>query len=212
MAGINLKNREIQLKIVYYGPGRSGKTSTLECIQKKLAEQAGSRMIKLKSHENRTLFFDFYPVKIAKVKGFDLRVQLYSVPGQTRLQPLRRLVLNGADSIVFVADAMALRRRSNAESFNNLVENLGSYSKRIYDYPLAVQLNKMDLAKEQIPVISMADLRSDLAECMNDGNFIEKVRFYETSASSGRNVMKTLESIIRMTVKRINFDSFYAVR
>lgn len=207
MAAINFKRKEIQLKIVYYGPGRGGKTTCLEYIKTRLHRQAYSDMIKLKSPENRTLFFDFYPMRVGKVKGFDIRVQLYSVPGQNRLQPLRKLVLKGVDSVVFVADALSLRRKHNIESFKNLIENLGYHNKELFSMPFIIQLNKVDLAQENIPVISADTLMADFSEGLEGATLIEKVPVYETSAVSGANILKTLESIIMLTVNRLNFDA-----
>jgi len=207
MAQINVKSKEIQLKIVYYGPGRGGKTSSLEYIQQTLAERAGREMVKLKGNENRTLFFDFYPLKVGTVKGYSVRVQLYTVPGQNRLQPLRRLVLKGVDSIVFVADAMDMQRKHNIASFQNLLENLAHHRQKLSGLPFIVQLNKVDLAEEDIPVISLPTLKTDLAACLNDDHFIENVPFYETSATSGKNVLRTLEAIIKMTVKQLDFNA-----
>src|SRR6056297_2648137 len=172
MAQINVKSKEIQLKIVYYGPGRGGKTTSLEHIQQTLAERAGKEMVKLKGNENRTLFFDFYPLKVGTVKGYSVRVQLYTVPGQNRLQPLRRLVLKGVDSIVFVADAMDMQRKHNIASFQNLLENLACYSLDLSGLPFIVQLNKVDLAEENIPVITLPVLKADLAACLNNDGFI----------------------------------------
>ena len=207
MAQINLKNKEIQLKIVYYGPGRGGKTTSLEHIQQTLAERAGKEMVKLKGNENRTLFFDFYPLKVGTVKGYSVRVQLYTVPGQNRLQPLRRLVLKGVDSIVFVADAMDMQRKHNIASFQNLLENLAHHGQKLSNLPFIVQLNKVDLAEEDIPVITLPTLKADLAACLNEDHFIENVPFFETSAASGKNILRTLEAIIKKTVKQLDFDA-----
>jgi hypothetical protein len=207
MALLNVKKKEVQLKIVYYGPGRGGKTTALEYIQQKLSEQASSAMVQMKANEDRTLFFDFYPLKVGRVNDFHIRVQLYSVPGQSRLQPLRRLVLKGADSIVFVADAMSVQRKYNIESFRNLIENLHTHNFCLSALPLAVQLNKVDLADEGIPVLSIDTLRRDLSGCVKDGEsgIIENAPFYETSATTGKNILKVLESVIRITVNRLDF-------
>ena len=205
MAVVNYKKNEIQLKIVYYGPGRGGKTTCLEFIKDHLAGQAHTDMIKLKGPESRTLFFDFYPMRISNVRGFDIRVQLYSVPGQSRLQPLRKVVLKGVDSVVFVADAMTLRRRQNVESFKNLIENLGHYNKNLFAMPFIMQLNKVDLAEENVPTISVQTLKSDLTDGLGAARLIEKVPVYETNALSGDRIIEALEAIIRLTVRRLNF-------
>jgi len=208
MALINKKKNEIQLKIVYYGPGRGGKTSSLEYIQQKLASRNKAKMIKLKGNQERTLFFDFYPLNIGRIKGFDIRVQLYSVPGQKRLEPLRKLILRGVDGIVFVADAMILRRRHNVESFKNLMETLNAYNKKISTMPLAIQFNKVDLARDGIPLISLNTLKADLRNCL-DGkrHIIEKAPCHESSTVSGKNVLKSLQGIIGLTIRNLNFDA-----
>lgn len=146
-------------------------------------------------------------MRIGKVRGFDIRVQLYSVPGQVRLQPLRKLVLRGVDSIVFVADAMRLRRKHNVESFQNLIETLEVYNKKLLNVPFMIQLNKVDLAEEQISVISAQTLKADLAGCTGAAPLIDKAPVYETNALSGENILKSFESIIKLTVKNLDFDS-----
>lgn len=211
MAVVNHKNRVIQLKIVYYGPGRAGKTSSLEYLQEKLIKRADVKMIQLKSPEERTLFFDFYPIKVGKVRGYDIRVQIYSVPGQERLQALRKLILRGVDGIVFVADAMALRRKPNVESFKNMIENLQSFGKNLSNIPFIIQLNKTDLAENQIPVISSDTLIFDLRREIKDRRLFEGVPVYETSACNGKNIQKGLETIIKETIKRVDFNSLSEV-
>ena len=133
MAIINLKKREVQAKIVYYGPGRGGKTTNLEYLYKKFKDRIKTEMVTIKTHGDRTLFFDFLPIEIGKIKGFDIRIQLYTVPGQVKYDATRRLVLRGADGIVFVADSLAVRRKENLLSLKNLADNLASYKKSIFD-------------------------------------------------------------------------------
>ena len=113
MAFVNLKNKEIQVKIVYYGPGRGGKTSNLEYVYKKFAKRINTKMVTVKTHGDRTLFFDFLPFDIGIINGYDIKIQLYTVPGQVKYNATRRLVLRGVDGIVFVADAMAVRGEKN---------------------------------------------------------------------------------------------------
>ena len=124
MAFVNLKNKEIQVKIVYYGPGRGGKTTNLEYIYKKFHSRINTEMVTVKTHGDRTLFFDFLPFDIGVINGYDVKIQLYTVPGQVKYNATRRLVLRGVDGIVFVADAMAVRREKNLLSLKNLQENL----------------------------------------------------------------------------------------
>ena len=113
MAFVNLKNKEIQVKIVYYGPGRGGKTTNLEYIYKKFRKRINTEMVTVKTHGDRTLFFDFLPFDIGVINGYDVKIQLYTVPGQVKYNATRRLVLRGVDGIVFVADSMAVRREKN---------------------------------------------------------------------------------------------------
>jgi signal recognition particle receptor subunit beta len=131
MAFVNLKNKEIQVKIVYYGPGRGGKTTNLEYIYKKFRRRINTEMVTVKTHGDRTLFFDFLPFDIGVINGYDVKIQLYTVPGQVKYNATRRLVLRGVDGIVFVADAMAVRREKNILSLRNLQENLANYKKSI---------------------------------------------------------------------------------
>ena len=124
MAFVNLKSKEIQVKIVYYGPGRGGKTSNLEFIYGKFAKRVNTEMVTVKTHGDRTLFFDFLPFDIGVVNGYVVKIQLYTVPGQVKYNSTRKLVLRGVDGIVFVADAMAVRREKNILALKNLQENL----------------------------------------------------------------------------------------
>ncbi len=123
MAFVNLKNKEIQVKIVYYGPGRGGKTTNLEYVYKKFSKRINTEMVTVKTHGDRTLFFDFLPFDIGIINGYDVKIQLYTVPGQVKYNATRRLVLRGVDGIVFVADAMAVRREKNILALKNLQEN-----------------------------------------------------------------------------------------
>ena len=124
MAFVNPKNREVQVKVVYYGPGRGGKTTNLEYIYRKFNSRIKTEMVTIKTHGDRTLFFDFLPFDIGKINGYDVKIQLYTVPGQVKYNATRRLVLRGVDGIVFVADAMAVRREKNILALKNLQENL----------------------------------------------------------------------------------------
>ncbi len=141
MAFVNLKNKEIQVKIVYYGPGRGGKTSNLEYVYKKFAKRINTEMVTVKTHGDRTLFFDFLPFDIGIINGYDVKIQLYTVPGQVKYNATRRLVLRGVDGIVFVADAMTVRREKNILSLKNLQENLADYKKSILRIPFVSEYN-----------------------------------------------------------------------
>ena len=196
MAFVNLKNKEIQVKIVYYGPGRGGKTTNLEYIYKKFHNRINTEMVTVKTHGDRTLFFDFLPFDMGKIKGYDIKIQLYTVPGQVKYNATRKLVLRGVDGIVFVADAMAKQRAKNIRSLNQLHENLQSYKESIFNIPLVLQYNKVDLKEHGIPILPTSVLQKDL-------NSRLKVPYYEASAITGYNVAATLKKIISSTVVSI---------
>jgi small GTP-binding protein len=196
MAFVNPKRKEVQVKIVYYGPGRGGKTTNLEYIYKKFRQRIKTEMVTIKTHGDRTLFFDFLPFDIGKVNGYDIKIQLYTVPGQVKYNATRRLVLRGVDGIVFVADAMEVRREKNILSLKNLQENLANYKKSIFKIPIVLQYNKMDLAEQGIPLLALSTLNQDLNDKL-------KTPSYEASALVGTNVVATLKKIISMTISSI---------
>ncbi|ACL04178.1 MULTISPECIES: GTP-binding protein [Desulfatibacillum] len=197
MAFINLKKKEVQVKIVYYGPGRGGKTTNLEYIFKKFQERIKSDMVSIKTHGDRTLYFDFFPFDIGKIKGYDIKVNLYTVPGQVKYNATRRLVLQGVDGVVFVADSMALRREHNFLSLKNLQENLAAYNKNIFKIPLVLQYNKRDLAKQGIQLLTIERMEKDL-------NSKLKVPSFGASAMTGENVVPTLKKIISIAVASLH--------
>ncbi|MBU2498871.1 MAG: GTPase domain-containing protein [Proteobacteria bacterium] len=193
MAIINLRKKEVQAKIVYYGPGRGGKTTNLDYLYKKLRDRIKTEMVTIKTHGDRTLFFDFLPIEIGKIKGYDIRIQLYTVPGQVKYDATRRLVLRGVDGIVFVADSLEVRRKENILSLKNLSDNLAAYKKSIFDIPLVMQYNKRDLSEEGLPLIPFESLEKDL-------NTKLKAPSFEASALKGPNVIQTMKKIIIMTI------------
>jgi len=199
MAFINLKNKEIQVKIVYYGPGRGGKTTNLEYVYKKFAKRINTEMVTVKTHGDRTLFFDFLPFDIGIINGYDVKIQLYTVPGQVKYNATRRLVLRGVDGIVFIADAMAVRREKNILALKNLQENLAVYKKSIFRIPFVMQYNKIDLKEQGIPLLPLPILEKDL-------NSQLKIPSYTASAVLGTNVVATLKRIISLTVASIKKD------
>jgi signal recognition particle receptor subunit beta len=199
MAFVNLKNKEIQVKIVYYGPGRGGKTTNLEYIYKRFRKRINTEMVTVKTHGDRTLFFDFLPFDIGVINGYDVKIQLYTVPGQVKYNATRRLVLRGVDGIVFVADAMAVRREKNILSLKNLQENLANYKKSIFKIPCVMQYNKVDLSEQGIPLLPVDVLENDLNEQLKRPSF-------KASALNGTNVVLTLKKIISMTVATIKRD------
>ncbi len=196
MAFVNLKKKEIQVKIVYYGPGRGGKTTNLEYIYSRFNERIKTEMVTIKTHGDRTLFFDFLPFDIGKIKGYDVKIQLYTVPGQVKYNATRRLVLRGVDGIVFVADSMAVRKEKNILSLKNLEENLSVYNKTLKQTPLVLQYNKRDLGEQGIPLLSHDDLEAALNQEYNAASF-------EASALSGKNVVATMKKIISLTMSSL---------
>ncbi len=199
MAFVNLKNKEIQVKIVYYGPGRGGKTTNLEYIYQRFRKRINTEMVTVKTHGDRTLFFDFLPFDIGVINGYNVKIQLYTVPGQVKYNATRRLVLRGVDGVVFVADAMAVRREKNILSLKNLQENLANYKKSIFKIPCVMQYNKVDLLEQGIPLLPLDILEKDLNEQL-------KRPFFKASALKGTNVVMTLKKIISMTVASIKRD------
>jgi hypothetical protein len=196
VAFIDLKNRLVQAKVVYYGPGRGGKTTNLEYIFEKFKAKIGSDLVSIKTHGDRTLFFDFLPFEMGKIKGFDVKIQLYTVPGQVKYNATRKLVLKGVDGVVFVADSNALQREANRHSLKNLQENLAEYKTSIFKIPLVLQYNKRDLAEEGMVVLDLETMEKDL-------NAQLKVPSYPASALKGENVVTTLKTIISRTMSSL---------
>ena len=197
MAFINLKKKEVQAKIVYYGPGRGGKTTNLEQIHKIFRERISSEMVAIKTHGDRTLFFDFLPFDIGQIKGYNVRLQIYTVPGQVKYDATRRLVLRGVDGLVFVADSMQLRREKNITSLKNAEDNLKLYKKDIRRIPLVLQYNKRDLGEQGIPILTIDELQKDL-------NSELQAPFFTASALIGENVVETLKKIISLTMASLS--------
>jgi small GTP-binding protein len=196
MALINTRNKEIQLKIVYYGPGQGGKTTNLLYIHKNYGKRIKSQMVIIDTYDDRTIFFDFLPFDLGRINGFVIKIQLYAVPGQTKYDATRKLVLNGVDGIVFVADMSASMRRKNILSLKNLHENLITYNKNIFNIPLLFQFNKVDLCKKGYPILTPERLTDDLNRQL-------KRPWLTSSALTGENVALTLKKIISMTTANI---------
>ncbi len=201
MALINIKNREVQIKIVYYGPGRGGKTTNLEYINKKYQKQIKTEMVSLKTQDDRTLFFDFLPFDVGQIKGFDVTIQLYTVPGQVKYNATRKLVLRGVDGVVFVADVQKEQRKKNIDSLNQLYENLKIYNLDLFNIPFVMQYNKIDIRDSNIPILSSKIMQKDL-------NSLIKAPAFEASALKGGNVILTLKKIISMTLASIQDQIF----
>jgi mutual gliding-motility protein MglA len=145
MPFVNFMSREITCKLVYYGPGLCGKTTNLKFIYDRANPDARGKLISLATETERTLFFDFLPLDLGTVRGFKIRLQLYTVPGQVFYDASRKLILRGADGVVFVADSQQMREEANIESMENLVENLQEHGLRLEKMPFVVQYNKRDL-------------------------------------------------------------------
>ncbi|UCF93202.1 MAG: gliding motility protein [Desulfobacterales bacterium] len=196
MAVVNLKNRQIECKIVYYGPARCGKTTNLECIHKSFQEQINGEMVSINTDGDRTLFFDFLPLKLGKIKGCDVRVQLYTVPGQVRYASTRKLVLRGADGIVFVADSLEVRREKNLLSLKDLFENLKEYNLSLFKTPLVMQYNKRDLDGKDINLMPLEKMENDLNRQL-------KAPSFPCSAVTGEGVKKTLHTCLKLVLKSV---------
>lgn len=196
MAIVNLKKREIECKIVYYGPGRCGKTTNLEYIFKAYRKQITGEMVSINTDGDRTLFFDFLPMELGKLKGCDVRVHLYTVPGQVQYTSTRKLVLRGVDGVVFVGDSLEVRREKNMLSLKDLHQNLKEYGLSILKIPLVMQYNKRDLAKEGIPLMEVEQMEKELNRQL-------KVPSYPASAITGEGVGKTLQACLKLTLQSL---------
>jgi signal recognition particle receptor subunit beta len=196
MAIVNLKKREIECKIVYYGPGRGGKTTNLEHIHKAFKKHVTGDMVSIDTEGDRTLFFDFLPLGVGQIKGCDVRVQMYTVPGQVQYSSTRKLVLRGVDGLVFVADSLEVRRKKNMLSLKDLEQNLQDYGLNIFKVPLVLQFNKRDLADQGMPLMSLEMMAQDLNRQLN-------VPTFPASALTGDGVGATLTECLKLTLKSL---------
>lgn len=196
MAIINQKKKEVECKIVYYGPGRCGKTTNLEYVFKNSRNLMTNEMISIKTKGDMTIFFDFVPMEVGKIKGFDVRIQLYTVPGQVKYNSTRKLVLKGVDGVVFVADSLKIRHERNIISLKNLAENLKSYGLNIMSMPLVLQYNKRDLAEQGLPLLSIDEMQKAYNRQL-------KAPWFEASAVLGKGVNNTLKTCIVRTLQSI---------
>jgi len=193
MAIISFRSDEIHCKIVYYGPGRGGKTTNLVSIHKALGNQVRGELLSIDTSGDRTLFFDFLPMDLGSIGKFRIKISLYTVPGQVRYNDTRKLVLKGVDGIVFVADSLEARRHNNKESLQNLDENLREQGKSIYTMPLVLQYNKRDLAGSKVAIIPEEEMEQDL-------NSENRIPSFNASALKGDGVRETFKKICMMTV------------
>lgn len=196
MAFIDLSKNEIQAKIVYYGPGRGGKTTNLLYVHKSMSKLVCGKMVTIDTKGDRTLFFDFLPLNIGKVRNMVIRIQLYTVPGQVMYNTTRKLVLRGVDGVVFVADSLRVQKQKNIESLENLFENLHEEGLAVSQVPIVLQYNKRDLMESNIPLLTIDELEGDLNQGLN-------VPFFSASATLGDGVYETLREISKRTVRSV---------
>jgi len=186
MSFINYASREINCKIVYYGPGLCGKTTNLQYVYNKTAPEAKGKMISLATETERTLFFDFLPLALGEIRGFKTRFHLYTVPGQVFYDASRKLILKGVDGVVFVADSQEERLDANIESLENLKDNLEEQGYHLENLPYVIQYNKRDL-----PNCSSVD---ELRRLLNP----TLVPDFEASAPTGEGVFETLKAVAKL--------------
>ena len=191
MSMINYASREINCKLVYYGPGLGGKTTNIEYVYNKVQPETRGKLISLATEQERTLFFDFLPVDLGSIRGFKTRFHLYTVPGQIYYNASRRLILKGVDGVVFVGDSQPERMDANVASMQNLYENLAEYGYDPATLPLVIQYNKRDLPG----CVPVHELRAQL----NPDNLPD----FEAVAITGEGVFDTLKAVSKMVLKTL---------
>ena len=191
MSFINYLSREINCKIVYYGPGLCGKTTNLQYIYNRTNPDAKGKMISLATETERTLFFDFLPLEIGEIRGFKTRFHLYTVPGQVFYDASRKLILKGVDGVVFVADSQMLRSEANTESMDNLRTNLAEQGYNLDNLPYVIQYNKRDM-----PNVSPVE---ELRALLNPSN----VPDFNAVATTGEGVFETLKSVAKLVLPEL---------
>jgi signal recognition particle receptor subunit beta len=224
MSMINYAAREINCKIVYYGPGLGGKTTNLEHIYGKVKPETRGKLISLATETERTLFFDFLPVDLGTIRGFNTRFHLYTVPGQVYYNASRKLILKNVDGIVFVADSQLERMEANLESMQNLYDNMAEYGYDITRIPFVVQYNKRDLPN----AAPVADLQAalnpgwepadpskarfipdpyhageNLVSQLSSGEWVERATHFEAVAIAGDGVFDTLKAVSKLVLKAL---------
>ena len=223
MSMINYASREINCKLVYYGPGLGGKTTNLEFVYNKVAPGARGKMISLATETERTLFFDFLPVDLGTIRGFKVKFHLYTVPGQVYYNASRKLILKGVDGVVFVADSQLERMEANIEAMQNLYDNMAEHGYDLTRLPFAIQYNKRDLPNAapiaelqaalnpgwpvEEPVrqreLADADHPGEFLVSRQDDQWIERAPYFEAVAVSGEGVFDTLKAISKTVVKTL---------
>ena len=191
MSLINYSSREINCKIVYYGPGLCGKTTNLQHIYSRVHQETRGKMISLATEMDRTLFFDFLPLELGQIRGFRTRFHLYTVPGQVYYNASRKLILKGVDGIVFVADSQIDRFEANIESYMNMLDNLTEHDLTIEKIPFVMQYNKRDLPR----VVPVDDLERELNP--------RKAPYFEAVALRGTGVFDTLKVACKLVLKTL---------
>ncbi|HEX9704402.1 MAG TPA: ADP-ribosylation factor-like protein [Gemmatimonadales bacterium] len=224
MSMINYASREINCKLVYYGPGLGGKTTNLEHIYSKVSPNTRGKMISLATETERTLFFDFLPVDLGTIRGFKTRFHLYTVPGQVYYNASRKLILKGVDGLVFVADSQIERMEANVESMQNLYDNMAEYGYDLTKIPFVIQYNKRDLPnaapikdlqgainpgwelqdptqqKPQPDSLHPGEFLSQL----EDGQWVGRAPYLEAVAVRGDGVFDTLKHVSKMVLKTLS--------
>lgn len=191
MALINIEAREIHCKVVYYGPGLGGKTTNLQYLHSQIPSTTRGDLLSIATETERTLFFDFLPLDMGKVRGFQTRFHLYTVPGQGIYERTRYAVLNGADGVVFVADSQRERLQENVESLRELSQNIQKQGKKFQEFPVILQYNKRDLPNAlPVPVLD---------QYLNMSN----LQRYEATASVGHGVVDTLKGISKLVIAKL---------
>jgi hypothetical protein len=224
MSMINYASREINCKIVYYGPGLGGKTTNLEHIYGKVAPETRGKLISLATETERTLFFDFLPVDLGAIRGFRTRFHLYTVPGQVYYNASRKLILKGVDGVVFVADSQVDRAEANQESMQNLYDNMAEHGYDLTRMPFVVQYNKRDLPNaatiDELQAMLNPGWEVDdpgrcrpapnpfrpgemLVERLPTGEWWERVPAFEAVAASGEGVFDTLKAVAKLVIKSL---------
>ena len=224
MSMINYASREINCKIVYYGPGLGGKTTNLEHVYGKVSPDTRGKLISLATETERTLFFDFLPVDLGTIRGFKTRFHLYTVPGQVYYNASRKLILKGVDGIVFVADSQIERMEANQEAMQNLYDNMAEYGYDLTRMPFVIQYNKRDLPN----AAPIRDLQSalnpgwevsdpsrmrvtadpfrngeNLVQQLSTGEWVEHAPYFDAVAVTGEGVFDTLKAVSKLVLKSL---------
>lgn len=224
MSMINYASREINCKIVYYGPGLGGKTTNLEYVYGKVSPNTRGKLISLATETERTLFFDFLPVDLGTIRGFRTRFHLYTVPGQVYYNASRKLILKGVDGVVFVADSQSDRAEANVESMQNLYDNMAAYGYDLTRMPFVVQYNKRDLPNAA-PVMELQEMLNPgwevtdsarmrpladpfragefLVTQLPSGEWVERAPYFEAVGVTGDGVFDTLKAVSKLVLKTL---------